>query len=650
MHCASVGAAGDVTVSWDRIGTATGNFRSWHFYHATNLAGPYNIIDSLPLFSDTTGVDLSANASVSPAFYFVAFKSNDGSPDIYSDTIRAIGLNVNNPGSGFANLSWNPTHNPLIGTNYPYYLIYREYPPGSFLLIDSIDARTAAVPMTYSDLITICDDTIKYRIEVKDSSGCISISSVKGDRFFDLQAPAIPQLDSVSVDILGNATVTWQVSTSSDTRSYIILMNPGPVAVDTVTGLSTTTYNSIINATASSRSFIVIAVDSCNNRSAPSFPHASIFLQVRFDLCTKYSGLSWTAYNYWGASPLYNVYVSMNSGPETFIGSTMQTSFTDSNLISGATFCYRVEAEEVSGIRSSTSNAACISANFSPLPSFSYVRRVTVLDIDQVLIEAYVDPIPAVTGYQLFRSISPIGPFTFVASLNVTGVSSISFLDNIATDQGPYFYKVNTIDSCGLTVLSSQISNSILLTGNANSDFTNSLGWNDYSDWPAGVDHYNIYLIINGVLNTIPIATFTTSPLIYIDSVIDDFFSDGKFCYVIEAIEAPGNPNLFSDTSRSNEICLKQQPIIFIPNAFHPGGLFNEIFFCSNSFVSAIDYSLDIYNRWGENIFHTSDPLTGWNGITNGNPAPEAIYIYRLKAKKADGSDIEKVGSVTLIR
>ncbi len=650
MHCASVGAAGDVTFCWDRIGSASGNFRSWHVYHSSNSAGPYNNIDSLPLFSDTTGVDFSANASISPAYYFVAFKSNDGSPDIYSDTIRAIGLNVNNPGSGFANLSWNATHNPIIGTNYPYYLIYREYPPGSFILIDSVDARTAPVPMTYSDLITICDDTIKYRIEVKDSSGCISVSSVKGDRFFDLQAPAIPLLDSVSVDVLGNATISWQMSTSSDTRSFIVLMNPGPVAVDTVTGFTTTTYNSIIDATVSSRSFIVIAVDSCNNRSAPSPSHASIFLQVNFDLCTKYSGLFWTPYNFWGIPPLYNIYVSMNGGPESLIGNTMQTSFTDSNLISGATFCYRVEAAEVLGIRSSTSNAACITSNFSPPPSFSYLKRVTVIGIDQVLIEAYVDSIPTVTGYQLFRSLSSGGTFTLVTSLNVSGVSSISFLDNISTDQGPYFYKVNTIDSCGVTVLSSQISNSILVTGNANADFSNSLSWTDYAQWPMGVDHYNIYLITNNVASAIPIATLTSSTLIYLDSVIDDYFSDGKFCYVIEAIEAPGNPNLFMDTSRSNEFCLTQQPIIYIPNAFHPGGLFNEIFYCSNAFVSAIDYSLDIYNRWGENIFHTNDPQKGWNGITNGNPAPEAIYIYRLKAKKADGSDIEKVGSVTLIR
>ena len=650
MHCATVGAAGEVTICWDKNGTNGINFQSWNVYHSTSAGGPFALIDNKVIYTDTISTDFTANAFVNPAFYFIIFKSNNGSPDIVSDTIRAIGLNVNNPGSGFANLSWNPTHSPLIATNYPYYLIYREYPPGNFLLIDSIDARTAPIPMSYSDLITICDDTIKYRIEVKDSSGCISVSSLKGDRFSDLQAPAIPQLDSVSVDISGNATITWQVSTSSDTRSYIILQNPGPIAVDTVTGINTATYNSNISATTSSKTFVVISVDSCNNRSAPSTAHSTIFLQINFNLCTQDVSLNWTPYNFWGAPPTYNILVSINGGPETIVGNTSQLSFVDTNLISGSNFCYRVEAAEVSGVRSSTSNRVCLTPNFPPPPAFSYLQKATVVGKDQVSIVAFVDSIPTVSGYQLFRSLSPLGQFSLAGSVNVTGVSTISFLDNIPTDAGPYYYKVVTIDSCGLAVLSSQISHTILLSGNSNTDFTNSLNWTDYSDWPMGVNYYNIYLSINGLQNSLPIATVTSSTLGYLHSVIDNYFSDGKFCYIVEAIENSGNPNSFMDTSRSNEVCLTQTPIIFIPNAFHPGGLYNEVFYCSNAFVSAVDYSFDIYNRWGENVFHTTNPQEGWTGIVNGKQAPEAIYIYRLKTKNADGSDLEKVGSVTLIR
>ncbi len=650
MHCITVDANGNVTVTWDVNGTSAGSFRSWYLYHSTNPAGPFTAIDSTFTYSDTSRFHSGANAAVMPAYYYSVFQTNNGSPAIYSDTIRALGLLLNNPGSGYAMLSWNPTSNPLVATNNPYYLIYREYPAGVFTLIDSVDARTAPTPMTFSDLISICDDTIKYRIEVRDSSGCSSFSAVKGDRFFDFQVPGIPIVDSVSVDLAGNVTVAWQVSTSSDTYSYVILENPGPVAIDTVFGLASTFLSTIVNGTTASHSMIVIAVDSCGNPSAASDPHSTIFMVQSFDICAQAAILNWTPYDFWGTSPDYSVYVSINGGPESLIGTTTQLTFTDTNLTSGSSFCYRIRATETAGVRSSTSNRVCFTPNYPPPPAFSYLRKVTVTGTDQVEIVAYVDPGSTVTGYKLLRATSVAGPFSVINSIGITGVSTITFSDNVSTDEGPYYYYLVTVDSCGNDVLSSQVSNTILLAGNADPEYINSLNWNAYASWPTGVNHYNIYQSTNGTIGAVPIATITSAPFSYLESVFDNYFSDGEFCYVVEAIEETGNPNFFTDTSLSNIICLQQPPLIFIPNAFHPGGETNTVFYPSNSFVSSTDYTFDIYNRWGENIFHTTDPYAGWDGSYKGNFAQEGVYIYRLRAKNSDGSDIEKVGSVTLIR
>jgi len=515
-----------------------------------------------------------------------------------------------------------------------------------------VDARTAPVPMNFSDLIAkpICDDTIEYIIQVRDSSGCVSQSAIKKNRFIDLYVPAIPVIDSVSVDIFGNAIVSWQVSATADTRSYIILQNPGPVPIDTVQGQNSTTFNTMLSAQNASLSFVIIAVDSCNNPSSYSDFHSTIYLRSSFDLCTQSSTLTWTPYSFWGAAPTYEIHESINGGAEVLIGTTNQTIFIDSTLVSGANHCYRVRAVESGGIRTTTSNNTCVVPNFPPPPAFSYIRKVTVTGIDEVTIVAEVDPGPTIKGYDLYRSTNAAGPFSVVSSIYLTGVSSITFKDAVPTDQGPYYYYISTIDSCGFTALNSQVSNSILLTGDAYADFTNFIEWNSYNQWPAGVDHYNIYLSLNGNFNPVPIATISSLQFSYIDSVLDSYYSDGEFCYMIEAVESAGNPAFFLDSSRSNEVCLKQQPVIFIPNAFHPGGVFNEVFYPSNAFVSSTEYTFDIYNRWGENIFHTTDPLAGWDGFTNGLAAPEAVYIYRLRAKDPDGGDVEKVGSVTLIR
>ncbi len=651
IHCISVGPAGEDTLTWDTNGTLPGNFRSWHIYYSGAAAGPYNLIDSVNVYALTNYIHLTANAGTNPAYYFIRFESNDGSAAVFSDTVRAIGVNVNNV-SGSVNLSWNPTRIPLLSTNSPYYLIYRKYPSGVFTLVDSVDARTAPVPMTFSDLITkpICDDTIEYIIQVRDASGCVSQSAIKKDRFIDLYVPAIPIIDSVSVDIAGNAIVSWFVSTTADTRSYVVLQNPGPIPIDTVQGQNSTIYNSTISAQNGSLSFVIIALDSCNNSSAQSSAHSTIYLRNSFDLCSQSATLTWTPYNFWGASPQYDILESVNGGVETIIGTTSQTTFTDTTLISGANHCYRVRANESGGVRTSTSNNSCVIPTFPPPPAYSYIRKVTVTGVDVVSIVAEVDPGPTIQGYDLYRSTSASGPFSIVSSMYISGISSLTFTDNVATDAGPYFYYITTIDSCGYAALNSQVSNTMLLSGEANPDFTNSMEWNNYSFWPTGVDHYNVYLTLNGIINPIPAATFTNGEFTYLDSVLDSYYSDGEFCYVIEAVEAPGNPASFRDSSRSNELCLQQRPIIFIPNAFHPGGKFNEVFYPSNAFVSATDYSFDIYNRWGENVFHTSNPMDGWDGTSNGKNAPEAVYIYRLHAKNPDGTEIDKVGSVTLIR
>ncbi|MFM9026748.1 MAG: gliding motility-associated C-terminal domain-containing protein, partial [Bacteroidota bacterium] len=162
---------------------------------------------------------------------------------------------------------------------------------------------------------------------------------------------------------------------------------------------------------------------------------------------------------------------------------------------------------------------------------------------------------------------------------------------------------------------------------------------------------YNIYRSINGITSPQPVAVIQGSAsLALVDTLIDDYYSDGTFCYVIEAIESAGNPDFFLDSARSNEICLFQEPGVYVPNAFRPGGGINEIFRPYPVFVSSEDYSFVIFNRWGREIFSTDNLNAGWDGSVDGRQAGEGVYVYRIQARKPDGSFFEKTGSVTLIR
>ena len=182
------------------------------------------------------------------------------------------------------------------------------------------------------------------------------------------------------------------------------------------------------------------------------------------------------------------------------------------------------------------------------------------------------------------RSSSATGVFSQVGSITVNGVSTIVFTDNVTTSEGPHYYKVLTYDSCGVKVLESQISHTILLTGESPEEYVNSIEWSDYNQWPAGVGTFNLYLTVNDVTSPIPIATFSPGDSTFMESVINNFYSDGNFCYTLLKAAGPGNPYFFQDTARSNTVYAVQQPVLFtFPMPFHPGGDFNSIFIRQNT-------------------------------------------------------------------
>ncbi|MFN5674460.1 MAG: gliding motility-associated C-terminal domain-containing protein, partial [Bacteroidota bacterium] len=57
-----------------------------------------------------------------------------------------------------------------------------------------------------------------------------------------------------------------------------------------------------------------------------------------------------------------------------------------------------------------------------------------------------------------------------------------------------------------------------------------------------------------------------------------------------------------------------------------------------------------IYNRWGQLLFSTQNPIYGWNGSNpNGSKAPQDNYIYNIQFKDLEGRAYNKNGSVLLL-
>jgi gliding motility-associated-like protein len=267
-----------------------------------------------------------------------------------------------------------------------------------------------------------------------------------------------------------------------------------------------------------------------------------------------------------------------------------------------------------------------------------------------ITVEAFVDTAADIYNYRLLRATSPTGPFRTVSTIASSGSPFIYFNDYVTTDR-IYYYEVASLDSCGYSTLSSQISNSIFLDVKANENYTNTLTWNNYELWDGGVSRYVILRNIDNVGAWTPVTTIPYGgDTMYLDVVSNNNSTNGRFCYKIMAIEGSGNQYGFTDTAYSNDACVQQQPAVFIPSAFNPEGTNNKIFIPYFSFLSRDDYYLKIYNRFGGLIFETSNPSTGWDGTYFGHSSPEGVYIYYFTAKSGTGDEITKVGSFTLVR
>lgn len=88
----------------------------------------------------------------------------------------------------------------------------------------------------------------------------------------------------------------------------------------------------------------------------------------------------------------------------------------------------------------------------------------------------------------------------------------------------------------------------------------------------------------------------------------------------------------------------------WIPNCFTPdANLINDNFMPIA--IGIINYEFDIFDRWGEKIFSTKNPIEGWNGFYKGKECKEDTYVWRIVFKNVvTYKDEIHYGHVTLLK
>lgn len=319
----------------------------------------------------------------------------------------------------------------------------------------------------------------------------------------------------------------------------------------------------------------------------------------------------------------------LTTAPQVSINNP-DTVFTDNLLnTSGMPYTYRVEL---------FSNNILVGSSLEASSIF-----LTTIPNDNQLTLTWQEEIPWTnSSYEIYKE-TPTGSnnFTLLATTN-----SIGYTDTGLVNGQTYCYKVKTIGSysssgivnpiinwsqevCGSpTDLTAPCAPQMTIAGDCELEET-YLSWNNPNNSCADdVTRYNLYYT--------PFFGDTMILLTSFNSSIDTTFIHGDRgsiagCYYVTALDSIQYNN---ESLPSDSVCIDNCNGYYeLPNVFTPNGdLTNDLYhpLLPIKFVDSVDFK--VYNRWGETVFETNDPMLNWNGTDqkSGKKLNDGVYFYTI--------------------
>lgn len=128
-----------------------------------------------------------------------------------------------------------------------------------------------------------------------------------------------------------------------------------------------------------------------------------------------------------------------------------------------------------------------------------------------------------------------------------------------------------------------------------------------------------------------------------------EFAEQGAWYIRFTADFISGRDTLTYTTASPYEVTISTS-LLEVPNLITPGSASgsNQVF--KVKYQSLVEFELWVFNRWGNELFHTTDPSEGWDGTYNGSIVPTGAYYYVVKATGTDGEHYRKRGALNVLR
>jgi PKD repeat protein len=100
------------------------------------------------------------------------------------------------------------------------------------------------------------------------------------------------------------------------------------------------------------------------------------------------------------------------------------------------------------------------------------------------------------------------------------------------------------------------------------------------------------------------------------------------------------------DSTITHKVQVKGVPgQLYLPNAFTPNGLSNELRTFTTKGSGILKWNLQVFNNWGQLVWQTNkldskgEPVDSWDGTYKGAPAPQGVYIWQASATFINGTE-----------
>ncbi len=121
---------------------------------------------------------------------------------------------------------------------------------------------------------------------------------------------------------------------------------------------------------------------------------------------------------------------------------------------------------------------------------------------------------------------------------------------------------------------------------------------------------------------------------------------DYVFTYnVVKDATDCGTANLETIISVNECLGKIKMPTAFSPNA---DGLHDFLTILNTDGVESLEFN--IFNRWGQRVYHSQDKTQGWDGIFNRVEQEMGVYLYYIKVNYLNGESENVKGNITLVR